>query len=69
MTKRKEYKPYVRLVINKETFEETKTILESLNLTIGQVVSMLCNQIVLHRKIPFELKAKDVDQQKSDERV
>lgn len=59
MAKRKECKPTIRLSIKKETFEETKKILESINLTIGQVIVMLCNQIVLHRKLPFELKAKE----------
>ncbi len=66
---RKQHKPSLRLSIDKETFEETKSILESINLTLGQVVSMMCNQIVLHRKVPFEIKAKDVDQQKSNDSV
>lgn len=57
---KKKYKPYrvnFRAVVDKATFDETQEILKILNLTIGEVIGMLCNQIVLHRKLPFEIKA------------
>jgi addiction module RelB/DinJ family antitoxin len=61
-TKRKECKPSCRLSINEDVFNEAKLILEELNLKLGDVVGMLLTQIVLHRKIPFEVKAKEEDQ-------
>lgn len=59
----KPYRAHFRAVVDKHTFEEAQEILGVLNLTIGQVIGMLCTQIVLHRKLPFEIKdkRKDVD--------
>lgn len=57
---KKKYKPHrvnFRAVVDKSTFDETQEILKILNLTIGEVIGMLCNQIVLHRKLPFEIRA------------
>lgn len=57
---KKKYKPHrvnFRAVVDEATFEEAQKILKILNLTIGEVIGMLCNQIALHRKLPFEIKA------------
>lgn len=59
MARKKEYRPYLRIGIDQDTFEKSQEILKTLKLTIGEVIGMLCNQIVLHRKIPFEMKAED----------
>ena len=62
--KNKPYRVHFRAVIDQDTFEEAQEILKILNLSIGEVIGMLCNQIVLHRKLPFEIKAKEADQEK-----
>ena len=57
--KQKPHRVSVRVVVDKETFEKAGDILEILNLSIGEVIGMLCNQIVLHKKLPFEMKVED----------
>ncbi len=57
--KNKTHRVYFKFYVNKDVFEEAKEILETLNLTMGEAMCMLCNQIALHRKLPFEMKAKE----------
>lgn len=60
MTKKNKTKrPYIRIYADQEIFNEAQQILKSINLTINQVMAMLCDQIVIQRKIPFEIKAKE----------
>lgn len=58
-------KPFCRLYIDEAIFEEAERILRELNLELRDVVAMLCNQIVLHRKLPFEMKAKEEEQKQA----
>ena len=57
--KNKPFRAYFRVVVDKDIFEEAQEILKELNLSIGEVTGLLCNQIVLHRKLPFEIKAQE----------
>jgi len=42
--------------VDKETKNKAKGILDALNITMSEAISLFLRQIIFHRSIPFELK-------------
>lgn len=57
--KNQSFRASIRFYIDRDVFDETQDVLGELNLKLGDVITMLCTQIALHRKLPFEIKARE----------
>lgn len=57
MTK-KRIEKRIRISVNTETFKKVEELLKTINMTPSQVIGMMFTQILLHKKIPFDINIK-----------